>query len=92
MAAWIALLYLGIQIAESYILSPLVHQKAVYLPPALILFAQVLLGVIAGGLGVAVATPLAAAAMVAIHRLYVEDVLGDTSRGSATARFPLDPA
>jgi predicted PurR-regulated permease PerM len=83
MAAWIALLYIGIQVAESYILAPLVHQKAVFLPPALILFAQVLLGVIAGGLGVAVATPLAAAAMVAIHRLYVEDVLGDKSRGSA---------
>jgi transketolase C-terminal domain/subunit len=37
--------------------------------------------VIVGGLGVAVATPLAAVAMVAIHRLYVEDVLGDKSRG-----------
>ena len=81
MAAWVALLYLAIQIAESYILAPLVHQKAVYIPAALILFTQVLFGVIAGGLGVAVATPLAAAAMVAIHRLYVEDVLGDKSRG-----------
>ncbi len=81
MAAWVALLYLGIQIAESYILAPLVQQKAVYVPPALILFSQVLFGVIAGGLGVAVATPLAAAATVAIHRLYVEDVLGDKSRG-----------
>ena len=80
MAAWIALLYLGIQVLESYLLAPLVQQKAVHLPPALILFAQVLLGVIAGGLGVAVATPLAAAAMVAMHRLYVEDVLGDRSR------------
>jgi predicted PurR-regulated permease PerM len=81
MAASIALLYLGIQIAESYILAPLVQEKAVFVPPALILFAQVLLGVIVGGLGVAVATPLAAVAMVAIHRLYVEDVLGDKSRG-----------
>ena len=80
LAAKIALLYLGIQMLESYVLAPLVHQRAVYLPPALILFSQVLLGVIAGGLGVAVATPLAAAAMVAVHRLYVEDVLGDKSR------------
>jgi predicted PurR-regulated permease PerM len=81
MAASVALLYLAIQVAESYILSPLIQQKAVYLPPAVILFTQVLFGVIAVGLGVAVATPLAAAAMVAIHRLYVEDVLGDKSRG-----------
>jgi predicted PurR-regulated permease PerM len=81
MAAWIALLYLAIQIAESYILAPLVQEKAVFVPPALIVFAQVLFGVVAGGLGVAVATPLTAVAMVAVHRFYVEDVLGDKSRG-----------
>jgi len=80
-AAWIALLYLAIQIAESYILAPLVQEKAVFVPPALILFAQVLFGVVAGGLGVAVATPLTAVAVVAVHRFYVEDVLGDKSRG-----------
>jgi len=49
----------------------------VYLPPAVILFAQVLMGVIVGALGVAVATPLAAAVMVAVSMLYVEDALGD---------------
>lgn len=47
--------------------------------PAVILFTQVLMGVIVGALGVAVATPLAAAAMVAISMLYVEDALGDKS-------------
>ncbi|HEX6268308.1 MAG TPA: AI-2E family transporter [Burkholderiales bacterium] len=77
MVGWIAALYLAVQAVESYVLSPIVQHKAVYLAPALILFAQVLLGVIAGGLGVAVATPLAAALMVAINKLYVEDVLGE---------------
>jgi predicted PurR-regulated permease PerM len=77
MVGWIALLYLVVQAVESYILSPIVQHKAVYLAPALILFAQVLLGVVAGGLGVAVATPLAAALMVAVNKLYVEDVLGE---------------
>ncbi len=77
MAGWIALLYLAVQAVESYVLSPIVQHKAVYLAPAVILFAQVLLGVIAGGLGVAVATPLAAALMVAVNKLYVEDVLGE---------------
>ncbi len=80
LALWIALLFLGVQSIESYVLSPLVQHRAVYLPPAVILFAQVLMGVIVGGLGVAVATPLAAAAMVAISMLYVEDVLGERSR------------
>jgi hypothetical protein len=32
-----------------------------------------------GALGVAVATPLAAAVMVAVGMLYVEDALGDPS-------------
>lgn len=77
MAGWIALLYLAVQAVESYVLSPIIQHKAVYLAPALILFTQVLLGVVAGGLGVAVATPLAAAAMVAVNKLYVEDVLGE---------------
>ena len=77
LALWIALLFLGVQSLESYVLAPLVQQRAVHLPPALILFAQVLMGVVVGGLGVAVATPLAAAVMVAVSMLYVEDVLGD---------------
>jgi predicted PurR-regulated permease PerM len=83
LALWIAALFLIIQSVESYVLSPLVQHRAVYLPPAVVLFSQVLMGVIVGALGVAVATPLAAAAMVAIGMLYVEDVLGDKSRGSA---------
>ena len=77
LALQIALLFLGIQSLESYVLAPLIQHKAVYLPPAVILFAQVLMGVIVGALGVAVATPLAAAVMVAVSMLYVEDALGD---------------
>jgi predicted PurR-regulated permease PerM len=83
LALWIALLFLIVQSLESYILSPLIQHRAVHLPPALVLFSQVLMGVIVGALGVAVATPLAAALMVAISMLYVQDVLGDKSRGSA---------
>jgi predicted PurR-regulated permease PerM len=77
LALWIALLFLAIQSLESYVLAPVVQHRAVHLAPALILFAQVLMGVIVGALGVAVATPLAAAGMVAISMLYVQDVLGD---------------
>jgi predicted PurR-regulated permease PerM len=80
LALWVALLFLGVQSIESYVLAPLVQHRAVYLPPAVILFAQVLMGVIVGGLGVAVATPLAAAVMVAVSMLYVEDVLGERGR------------
>lgn len=79
LALWTAGLYLVIQSVESYLLTPLVQHRAVYLPPALLLFSQVILGVTAGPLGVIVATPLAAAGLVAVNKLYVEDVLGDKS-------------
>ncbi|HWV90929.1 MAG TPA: AI-2E family transporter, partial [Burkholderiales bacterium] len=77
LALHIALLFLAIQMLESYVLAPLIQHKAVHLPPATILFSQVLMGAIVGALGVAVATPLAAAVMVAVGMLYVEDALGD---------------
>ena len=77
LALYIGALFIGVQLVESYVLAPLVQQRAVHLPPAAILFAQVLMGAIVGGLGVAVATPLAAAVMVAVGMLYVEDALGD---------------
>ena len=84
LAIWVAGLYIAIQSVESYLLTPLIQQRAVYLPPALLLFSQVILGVTAGPLGVIVATPLAAAALVAVNKLYVEDVLGDNGKSRST--------
>jgi len=77
----VLLLYLGVQGFESYVLTPLVEKRAVALPPALTITAQVLMAVLAGGLGLALAIPLAAAALVLIQRLYIEDTLGDTLEG-----------
>jgi predicted PurR-regulated permease PerM len=76
-AAWVALLYIGIQTVEG-MLEPLVQQKAVYLPPVLLLVSQLALGVLVGLVGVVLATPLAAALMVIVQMLYVEDVLQDS--------------
>ena len=81
LAMYVAALFVFIQLIESYVLAPLVQHRAVHLPPAAILFAQVLMGAIVGALGVAVATPLAAAIMVAVGMLYVEDALGDPNGG-----------
>jgi predicted PurR-regulated permease PerM len=73
----VLLLYLSVQGFESYVLTPLVEKQAVELPPALTITAQVLMAVLAGGLGLALATPLAAAVLVLVQRLYIEDTLGD---------------
>jgi predicted PurR-regulated permease PerM len=81
MAAYVALLFAGLHAVEGYLVEPLVQNKAVFLPPALILFSQVLLALLGGPLGVVVATPLAAALVVAVKMLYVEDVLEASSSG-----------
>ncbi len=77
-ALYITLLYMGVQAVESNLITPLVQKKMVYLPPAMIIISQVLLGILVGGLGLILATPLIAILMVLIQMLYVEDVLGDS--------------
>ena len=63
------------QTVESYLLTPLVEAREVSLPPALILAMQLLMGVLFGIGGVALASPLAAVGLVVIRRAYVRDVL-----------------
>jgi predicted PurR-regulated permease PerM len=76
-ALYVALFYIGLQTVESYLLQPLIQERSIRLPPAVIISAQVLMGVLVGTLGVMFATPLAAAVAVAVKMLYVEDTLGD---------------
>ena len=77
----VLLVYTVVQLIEGYILSPLIQQRTVSLPPALTLLAQVAMGLLVGATGVALAAPLAAVLMVVVQMLYVEDVLED--RGEA---------
>lgn len=77
LAVYAAIFYLILHSFEGYFLTPNVHARIVYLPAGVAIVVQVLMGVLTGGLGLVLATPLAAATMVAIKRFYVEDVLGD---------------
>lgn len=76
-ALWVIVLFLAIQTVESYLITPLIERKAVRLPPALTITAQVLFTLIAGPLGLLLADPLLAVLMVLVQMLYVEDALGD---------------
>lgn len=67
-------LYLGINLADGYALTPWLQKKAVALPPALISSSQVVLGALWGVLGVAFATPLTACALVLVRELYVSRI------------------
>lgn len=63
--------YLVIQNLEGNVLVPFVQQKAVRLPPTLLISAQILLGALLGLLGFILAAPLAVVGMVLVQRLYL---------------------
>ncbi len=72
-ALYVLILYLGVHILEGYILTPLVQKRAVRLLPIATILAQFLMWILTGLLGVAIATPLAAATWVLIKRLYLHE-------------------
>ena len=65
-------LYTGIQIVQSAVTQPLIQQKMTSIPPALIIFGQVAMGLIAGFWGVLLATPILAILSTLIKKLYIE--------------------
>ncbi len=77
---YVALFYFALQSAEGYLLSPLIQERAVKIPPALTVLAQVLLGVLVGGFGLILATPLTAVSLVLVNEIYIKDALGDRSQ------------
>lgn len=82
---YVAILYAVVQQVEGHLLTPLVLKRAVHLPPALTVTAQILAAVLFGPLGLLLATPLLAVTLVFVRMVYVEDMLGDR-----TAREPTD--
>ena len=75
-AVYAALVYLIAQQIEGNVVTPLIQQKEVDLPPVLVLFAVVAAGLLLGILGIIVATPLVVVIMVLTRMLYVQDALG----------------
>lgn len=58
-ALYVTLLYIGIHMVDGYLITPSIEQRTVAIPPALSIMAQLLMVVLVGGLGLALATPLA---------------------------------
>jgi predicted PurR-regulated permease PerM len=74
-ALWVVLLYFGIQALESNLITPLIQQRAVSVPPALLIVFQLLMGVFAGIWGMVAATPLLVVVMLLVQTLYIRGVL-----------------
>ena len=73
LAFYVILLYLGIQTVESYILTPIIQRSTIAQPPALLILVQLIMGILTGLLGLALASPLLAALTTIIESTYVEE-------------------
>ena len=86
-ALYVAILYVVVQTLEGNVIGPLIQKRTVDLPPALTILSQTVLGALFGVVGLILATPLTAVAMVAVRMVYVESVLekkgSDQARGAA---------
>lgn len=77
MLLWVALMIVVVQQLESYVISPIVQNRMVDLPPVALLLSQVIMGSITGILGIALATPLMVMVIVWVQVLYIKFTLGD---------------
>jgi predicted PurR-regulated permease PerM len=77
-SGWVAaasafVLFLGVHALESYILTPMIQRQALDIPPATLFAFQILLGVVFGIWGLALALPLMAIAKVVIDYFKADD-------------------
>src|SRR5882757_9864039 len=77
-SGWVAalsafILFLGVHALESYVLTPIIQRQALDIPPATLFAFQILLGVVFGIWGLALALPLMAIAKVMIDHFKAED-------------------
>lgn len=78
-AVWVVLLYIGVQLIEGNVTTPLIQQQTINLQPALTIAMQLLLGVLFGLLGLALAVPLTAVGLTLVQKLYVTAYLQQRS-------------
>ena len=72
-ALLVAGLYILVQVLESNIITPQIQKRLISMPAALIIIAQLFMGVLTGGWGLVLATPLTAMLIVVVQELYVKE-------------------
>jgi predicted PurR-regulated permease PerM len=76
-AVYAMLVFVAANQIEAHLLIPLIQRYSVALPPALTVFALLLMGSLFGFWGVLLAAPITATIVILVERLYVGDILGD---------------
>jgi predicted PurR-regulated permease PerM len=72
-------LFLGVHALESYILTPIIQRQALDIPPATLFTFQILLGVVFGIWGLALALPLMAVVKVMIDHFKADEAPADAA-------------
>lgn len=76
---WTLVAIVVIQQIEGNLLTPLIQDRVVLMPAVLVLFSIVVFGLLFGVLGVVLAVPLAVALAVLIKKLWMREVLGEST-------------
>jgi predicted PurR-regulated permease PerM len=71
-AIWVAGLYIVVQVAESNFITPMVQQRLISIPPALIIIAQLFIAPLTSFWGLLLATPLMLTIMILVKELYIK--------------------
>lgn len=69
--------YFGVQLVESYLVTPVIQHEMVSLPPALLLSFQLLMSFSAGAIGLFTATPILVVLVVIVQSLYLRELFHD---------------
>lgn len=70
-------LYTIVQQLEGHLITPLILEKRLAIPPVMTIVSVAAMGMVFGVLGMLIAEPLLAAGLVVTKMLYVQDVVGD---------------
>ncbi len=74
----VGIIFVVVHVFEGYLVTPLIQQRTVDLPPVVLIMAQILVGLFLGISGILIATPLTLTVIVIIQKVYIEDFLGDS--------------
>lgn len=83
--AWTVVLFIVVQQVEANLITPLLQRRIVSIPPVVLLFSFVALGVTFGATGILVAAPLTIALYILVREFYVGQLLSEQDELGHTA-------
>jgi len=78
-AVYTILLFLAVHFVERNLITPLVKDEAVSLPPVVSVFSTLVFTIVLGPFAVMVVVPITIVALVALKLLYIEDTLREAA-------------